>query len=179
MGFPRARGDVPAFVGSTRSLDGFSPRTRGCSQAAHKHQGFFTVFPAHAGMFLSLRQREFICEGFPRARGDVPIREHSFSRKRSFSPRTRGCSLIRRTARTLIGVFPAHAGMFPGRQLMLNLMLSFPRARGDVPVSESVSTNNSLFSPRTRGCSELWGVQRGSSVVFPAHAGMFLWPTSR
>ena len=63
--------------------------------------------------------------------------------------------------------------MFLPPSEMKNKVLSFPRARGDVPVSESVSTNNSLFSPRTRGCSHS-GVHVPDEVdVFPAHAGMF------
>ena len=51
-------------------------------------------------------------------------------------------------------VFPAHAGMFLEREILLKFHECFPRARGDVP------------------CPQFF--QYIDTTVFPAHAGMFL-----
>ena len=49
----------------------------------------------------------------------------------------------------------------------------FPRVRGDVPHWIGVIIKHALFSPRTRGCSDLVGVGFELFFVFPAYAGMF------
>ena len=52
----------------------------------------------------------------------------------------------------------------------------FPRARGDVPVLFQKIGTVTVFSPRTRGCSERAARGRHRPCVFPAHAGMFRFP---
>ena len=151
----------------------FSPRTRGCSWREVTQAQLTVVFPAHAGMFpFRLRPSEMM-ESFPRARGDVPER----SRKRQlwslFSPRTRGCSSHQTISRNLPQVFPAHAGMFLSPNNFAKSTSSFPRARGDVPVSAQITIFRRGFSPRTRGCSEQVAQMTRQLKVFPAHAGMF------
>ena len=49
----------------------------------------------------------------------------------------------------------------------------FPRARGDVPPCCGGRHSAPWFSPRTRGCSWQAATEGLSSLVFPAHAGMF------
>ena len=151
--FPRARGDVPGFQLLTEGIFQFSPRTRGCS-VINKLMG--------AG-----------AKCFPRARGDVPILIAPQAVENRFSPRTRGCSFGGHVQACVIVVFPAHAGMFPTRDLR-NLGLNcFPRARGDVPGLGHCCRRDERFSPRTRGCSCHGDSLARISVVFPAHAGMF------
>ena len=110
--FPRVRGDVPRTAWEAASTAWFSPRARGCSQRlSHLHQGR-NVFPACAGMFLSVPDHRFLCYCFPRVRGDVPLWFTAQTGMAAFSPRARGCSrdaLIRELAAS---VFPACAGMF-------------------------------------------------------------------
>ena len=48
-------------------------------------------------------------------------------------------------------VFPAHAGMSPILYTAMQHMLSFPRSRGDEPVSVIADTKQFSFSPLTRG----------------------------
>ena len=91
-----------------------------------------------------------------------------------FSPRTRGCSARFRNRYKKYKVFPAHAGMFPFHYRTADLLKSFPRARGDVPMSAAGNLKSTWFSPRTRGCSVVIMFLGSSSGVFPAHAGMFL-----
>ena len=90
--FPRARGDVPLRGPILSKPTGFSPRTRGCSLNSGTATGDRTVFPAHAGMFLTHNATVTFTLSFPRARGDVPHRQHQGGGGCLFSPRTRGCS---------------------------------------------------------------------------------------
>ena len=53
----------------------------------------------------------------------------------------------------------------------------FPRIRGDVPGTLRKWTTIMWFSPHTRGCSDGEAVAYITTMVFPAYAGMFLWPT--
>ena len=131
--FPRARGDVPPRKSSTTKHSKFSPRTRGCSVTYKHWSERKNVFPAHAGMFLSIMADGVDCVGFPRARGDVPAGGTSKHPTRVFSPRTRGCSALVRKEKSWLVVFPAHAGMFPSPKAAGTLPACFPRARGDVP----------------------------------------------
>ena len=70
--FPRIRGDVPVIPATYRDRPRFSPHTRGCSVGIFGGVAKRSVFPAYAGMFLSLENRVMVDCGFPRIRGDVP-----------------------------------------------------------------------------------------------------------
>ena len=173
LGFPRARGDVPARKNLYALAKRFSPRTRGCSGLRTPQRREHTVFPAHAGMFRRGVAGQGLPGRFPRARGDVPMSRINDSLPHKFSPRTRGCSDRRGHCRWCRRVFPAHAGMFRSLSKTHANIYGFPRARGDVPVQLRRVRYPMMFSPRTRGCSAVMGVDHHSSVVFPAHAGMF------
>ena len=92
---------------------------------------------------------------------------------RVFSPRTRGCSGLWLITLQLQPVFPAHAGMFRITPALFMGTCGFPRARGDVPPVKLAHNDFPMFSPRTRGCSELRAENYPVDAVFPAHAGMF------
>ena len=171
--FPRARGDVPHP--NTKNLCDlkFSPRTRGCSLSPTSADDTDDVFPAHAGMFPSVDVTDGSLHSFPRARGDVPAMGNAYQLAQAFSPRTRGCSLVRPPNHFGTGVFPAHAGMFLIEPLHDFVQFCFPRARGDVPSKKVYLTVEQVFSPRTRGCSALTSTICKGHPVFPAHAGMF------
>ena len=161
----------------SRSLP-FSPRTRGCSLSTTKFAPSVTVFPAHAGMFLISYHAASGQAGFPRARGDVPVRLRVNINPKVFSPRTRGCSGWLIAEQQVGTVFPAHAGMFLLWHEWGQTNASFPRARGDVPGSHPPSRTSQAFSPRTRGCSRCRMIVVYNHIVFPAHAGMFLFSTA-
>ena len=90
--FPRIRGDVPDEYFTIPPQSVFSPHTRGCSAAHPLTLPRFVVFPAYAGMFLRVRRGRGTTRGFPRIRGDVPLRMHFSNTLPWFSPHTRGCS---------------------------------------------------------------------------------------
>ena len=57
----------------------------------------------------------------------------------------------------------------------IEIGVSFPRVRGDVPFRYQVVIVVIVFSPRARGCSFGYLIDTRSHDVFPACAGMFLW----
>ena len=100
--------------------------------------------------------------------------KNAVDRVKTFSPRTRGCSLFIARASLTVIVFPAHAGMFRIRGRVSYRKDGFPRARGDVPLAVLAFQTVNAFSPRTRGCSLYRWCWFCPHLVFPAHAGMFL-----
>ncbi len=151
----------------------FSPRARGCSVDYGTRRLLAAVFPACAGMFLPILTRAMKNPGFPRVRGDVPIRIWATQSNAKFSPRARGCSFTATLSVTARQVFPACAGMFPDQCSQYRLRWCFPRVRGDVPSNTSATAPCAPFSPRARGCSLAAALSPIPWRVFPACAGMF------
>ena len=171
--FPRTCGDVPQLRSAGRSSSVFPPHMRGCTVATGKRSGSTPVSPAHAGMYLRQTWAERKAASFPRTCGDVPVTAICFTVAESFPPHMRGCTRIenytkrivqfpphmRGCTRTilravaLVGVSPAHAGMY---RITLNeggLVCSFPRTCGDVPVAEIDLNHDLSFPPHMRGCT--------------------------
>ena len=171
--FPRIRGDVPYTPPQTPVNPKFSPHTRGCSYQNQAPATIEGVFPAYAGMFPPCAPRGLPPSGFPRIRGDVPVGSEIINSAFGFSPHTRGCSWWSGHIANDSEVFPAYAGMFPYHQNPPTGGPSFPRIRGDVPVSSVILSQLSTFSPHTRGCSRRHHHARHQQSVFPAYAGMF------
>ena len=91
-----------------------------------------------------------------------------------FSPRARGCSVVKNPYGKDHKVFPACAGMFPAAHGVVLPATCFPRVRGDVPVVGGDDDWHWEFSPRARGCSYAFACHNVGFTVFPACAGMFL-----
>ena len=130
-------------------------------------------------MFRGCRRYRPSCRGFPRVRGDVPVRPVACGNSPLFSPRARGCSCRQGRRHAGAAVFPACAGMFLTCPLCEWRAISFPRVRGDVPCSVVCNRPRGGFSPRARGCSAATGAASESAMVFPACAGMFPHPAKR
>ena len=151
--FPRVRGDVPDILMDIAEPQVFSPRARGCSLHNTGPDTRAVVFPACAGMFLSICNVRNVSSCFPRVRGDVPARTHASPTTRLFSPRARGCSEVPCRPQNRATVFPACAGMFRISAPSIRFDGGFPRVRGDVPTDQSAYGHHHEFSPRARGCS--------------------------
>ena len=171
--FPRIRGDVPSGCLVAPQGGGFSPHTRGCSCASVGFEKPTSVFPAYAGMFLASHAVMIQSFGFPRIRGDVPFLLPDLIMAKAFSPHTRGCSGHPMPTPISAQVFPAYAGMFRIVWKARLMLVSFPRIRGDVPLSPSLAQVCVRFSPHTRGCSYCRSWRYRGGRVFPAYAGMF------
>ena len=94
--FPRASGDVPLNAAAPCLRMPFSPRERGCFDAASILKPKLAVFPARAGMFPPSAAPGDGGTRFPRASGDVPWMQGKPATEQEFSPRERGCSCPRR-----------------------------------------------------------------------------------
>ena len=66
--------------------------------------------------------------------------------------------------------------MFLSVRVMRRVSSGFPRIRGDVPLGLTHPRVGTPFSPHTRGCSATLYMATPYSCVFPAYAGMFLYP---
>ena len=152
----------------------FSPHTRGCSDKTLGEKARKHVFPAYAGMFRGLSRWWIELARFPRIRGDVPHALNCGNTTHEFSPHTRGCSGPADPPPYSRAVFPAYAGMFLLPRHCITDIKSFPRIRGDVPLSQKLPKPILTFSPHTRGCSSQADWTGLSVRVFPAYAGMFL-----
>ena len=132
------------------------------------------VFPAHAGLFRPPRWTSGLRRAFPRARGVVPTDQVRANIDAKFSPRTRGCSHSVALTLQQVVLFPAHAGLFPGRAVRYGLSPAFPRARGVVPhLGRNLATDDRFF-PRARGVVPPRDMPPApQNKIFPAHAGLF------
>ena len=70
------------------------------------------------------------------------------------SPHTRGCTVGGRDEVAARYVSPAHAGMYRYHIDIKKSTISFPRTRGDVPLSILNNDILGVFPPHTRGCTE-------------------------
>ncbi len=171
-GFPRPRGDGPPSDLHKRHGCAFSPPTRGWPVEVTRNRAPWIVFPAHAGMARLEGNETPTHWSFPRPRGDGPIAGILNGTPAAFSPPTRGWPGSRSIGIDLVNVFPAHAGM--ARTLVSSSLLprSFPRPRGDGPLTPPVPESRPVFSPPTRGWPAPPRRDPYRPSVFPAHAGM-------
>ena len=158
---------------SSRALAG-SPPTRGWTTRVEGSTTHPDGFPAHAGMDRHEGSATAVRHGFPRPRGDGPLRKATADRCRRVSPPTRGWTLSRRHSRRQSVGFPAHAGMDPRWQPRTRCRYGFPRPRGDGPARGSGAIDPGWVSPPTRGWTPLHQGAVPFVDGFPAHAGMDL-----
>ena len=111
--FPRACGGVSDLRKAGLNPIFFSPRMRGCFSGDSPFNRWFSLFPAHAGVFPGNARKRSRLLPFPRACGGVSLQEPRVTSTACFSPRMRGCFSDARRFPHLKVLFPAHAGVFP------------------------------------------------------------------
>ena len=170
--FPRPRGDGPDHRVIGWAEEEVSPPTRGWT----RHLGLAGLsdlgFPAHAGMDRDSRPPGRPHAGFPRPRGDGPIRLMHVPFLIGVSPPTRGWTLRELLAGLAYVGFPAHAGMDPLTASRAFPALGFPRPRGDGPPTARTTCRAARVSPPTRGWTPVEHPFLEIAAGFPAHAGM-------
>ena len=151
-GLPRIRGGVSYKTGAGGAAAESSPHTRGCFRNRQAFWSARQVFPAYAGVFLSLLVMQTDTQGLPRIRGGVSSALSNDVINKESSPHTRGCFsliLIRNSTRI---VFPAYAGVFlPGKDFYAH-RTGLPRIRGGVSRYTKAVVECIKSSPHTRGC---------------------------
>lgn len=93
--------------------------------------GFFSVFPACAGVIPDSRMMPEGSDGIPRMRGG--------------DPRSQVIGDDRAT------VFPACAGVIPMKRCELWIKMSIPRMRGGDPIPKFIAHSAGKYSPHARG----------------------------
>ena len=129
---PRASGGVSSDSWTQSVPSPSSPRKRGCFYCVSCFYEYSWVFPAQAGVFLSILWFRILRPRLPRASGGVSCQLIIGYRGMMSSPRKRGC--------------------FPQLPLLQNVTASLPRASGGVSQREERRESPLPSSPRKRGC---------------------------
>ena len=68
-----------------------------------------------------------------------------------FAPHTRGSTGRRDASTPLVGVCPAHAGVYLSRETAVSVAGGLPRTRGGLPIPLVITPASTAFAPHTRG----------------------------
>ena len=172
-GFPRTRGDVPAAEIMRKTMIELPPHARGCTPVARDDDWETVASPARAGMYPGAAPAGAGAHGFPRTRGDVPIRSPARDCNPELPPHARGCTLGRGGADAGGGASPARAGMYRTRPADPAAVRRFPRTRGDVPMEGIDKCTRSRLPPHARGCTRRRIFDSARPSASPARAGMY------
>ena len=132
------------------------------------------VFPAQAGVFLTLPDYTVSYTSLPRAGGGVSFSHILKTCLTESSPRRRGCFQVFVLAVEEEEVFPAQAGVFPFLKRKSLPEECLPRAGGGVSNGAVCKNSCRKSSPRRRGCFSWCSIIFWVVSVFPAQAGVFL-----
>ena len=170
--FPRTRGDGPVLWSSTMNSSAFPPHARGWTALTNMLREGLTVSPARAGMDRSGAAAIRRAFGFPRTRGDGPVKLDQVRREDGFPPHARGwtCRMVWCANSQMVS--PARAGMDPSGYARSCRIRGFPRTRGDGPLGLRQLKHLLTFPPHARGWT---GVTDGHILTYqvsPARAGM-------
>ena len=111
--------------------------------------------------------------GFPRTRGDVPLRIALNPTNPALPPHARGCTSDACPRKSRRAASPARAGMYLRRFVEAHLGAGFPRTRGDVPPPPSASKSSRTLPPHARGCTPTARPRSRPGRASPARAGMY------
>ncbi len=180
---PRACGGGPGDWAPPCQSQLWSPRVRGWSHVSGHEVVLALVVPARAGVVPGPGAPRVAGPCAPRACGGGP---DYWCKGLSFgpcSPRVRGWSPHPAAGPANRPVFPARAGVVPGRSRSRSRTRRAPRAGGGGPVAASRSSAVARCSPRVLGWSPHFERWRSQVVVLPACAGVAPppahWPRAR
>ena len=169
---PHTRGCTAAVI-RYNALKWLPPHTRGCTRWLRRPHAARLASPAHAGMYPPAYVGPRMAVGFPRTRGDVPMKAERPPARGRLPPHTRGCTLGMDPDLARLIASPAHAGMYRSSAPARTASGSFPRTRGDVPLTEKPCDSATLLPPHTRGCTGPALLRPPVQRASPAHAGMY------
>ena len=151
-----------------------SPHSRGCFRCTIGCADHVQVFPAFAGVFLSLKSNSLVTFGLPRIRGGVSTSYNINSLTVKSSPHSRGCFHQLQHQLADVEVFPAFAGVFLALRSPQVSSCCLPRIRGGVSTILELDKEVEMSSPHSRGCFRRRHHCHRQPEVFPAFAGVFL-----
>ena len=151
---PRARGDVPALLGTHNFERSPCPAHAGMYRLLHASSRRRRALPRARGDVPAQGRRHSPPGSLPRARGDVPLYISQRYLEEYLAPRTRGCTGVGSFHSSLQRPCPAHAGMYRHADNQPLILFALPRVRGDVPSSGFIPPITWPLAPRTRGCTD-------------------------
>ena len=130
---PRMRGDRPLTLRLRSRLHQFTPHARGSTCIRYRPSVDRPVYPACAGIDLSMPSRDRDPSCLPRMRGDRPGEGSSLSKKGGFTPHARGSTQGKVRKQKPDKVYPACAGIDLLLAPLAIVPTGLPRMRGDRP----------------------------------------------
>ena len=135
------------------------------------------IFPAYAGLNLTVHQYLMIVKHIPRIRGVEPVPVYNMDIKYTYSPHTRGWTYTPYFILSICAIFPAYAGLNLTRLSFRSPRPNIPRIRGVEPGKDGSDGTNGKYSPHTRGWTYLMCNHMDDRYIFPAYAGLNLQGT--
>jgi len=108
---PRMRGDRPCLLPSPAPRKKFTPHARGSTPIFQNSIGSANVYPACAGIDLSLYLFSLFFLCLPRMRGDRPLFPNFWTYVHRFTPHARGSTVYSPLNSLNLIVYPACAGI--------------------------------------------------------------------
>ncbi len=105
-------------------------------------------------------------------RGDPPIMGRGNTCVFGSTPHARGSTPSVKDSRVGLIVYPACAGIHPGRGSMSSLKIRLPRMRGDPPRPGDVRDRQGRSTPHARGSTRVLPAVELADDVYPACAGI-------
>ncbi len=152
---PRMRGDRPSALASSCFWEAFTPHARGSTALDAIIAELESVYPACAGIDLSLSSGRMPALGLPRMRGDRP---HPWRLRRApsmFTPHARGSTLCPFKFPWSYLVYPACAGIDRLPSELRGASFGLPRMRGDRPHTKLPRSKKRRFTPHARGSTKI------------------------
>ena len=166
------RGDRPFVRIQLAEVLRFTPHARGSTPLLHFFVAAETVYPACAGIDLTVDGTAPTYPRLPRMRGDRPSIQNIFIPLLEFTPHARGSTVLSRSVIDSIRVYPACAGIDPPLALGTPTSLGLPRMRGDRPECLNQLLPSKGFTPHARGSTVFVKLGSWAFCVYPACAGI-------
>ena len=171
---PRIRGVEPEKLEEYEPLGEYSPHTRGWTSGKWSDINSNKIFPAYAGLNLTIWELIILILDIPRIRGVEPTNYLFLHSTYEYSPHTRGWTWGERETHEREKIFPAYAGLNLYRKNKLKNRLNIPRIRGVEPEPVAIENDADKYSPHTRGWTYAFIAVVYTFNIFPAYAGLNL-----
>ena len=150
-----------------------SPRTRRYFRRFLPRRPSGKLFSAHAEVFPSTLGIQNLSTSLLRARGGISVKRVHQGGAYGSSPRTRRYFLRSLFLLMWLGLFSAHAEVFPSVRVTMADSVALLRARGGISLAISAPVVESPSSPRTRRYFPMFSQGLVNIRLFSAHAEVF------
>ena len=166
------RGDPPLLVLDGRRDKESTPHARGSTPLIMCAPCYICVYPACAGIHLTMRSAPRSKPCLPRMRGDPPIGNSRLKYATESTPHARGSTHVLAGLYLWVEVYPACAGIHRTAGDSAKTTPSLPRMRGDPPRMIGCSGYLCSSTPHARGSTTLVVRIGDFAAVYPACAGI-------